>query len=291
VQVNAARGFWNTLKEVSPKGIEKEAAEPFRFAIVGDDAARARLRGILLTGEAVSAEHEAAAGYLTELEQPPDATAAGSYTFVFYGSGAPEQLSARGANSVPLIGTPAQVAAGVIAQRPDLAVAIGRRFPLFRNAASQRVITDASRVNASFALVSALPGVIPITAIFLPASAIADTLVLTKNQIMMVMRLATIHGHQPGYTRQIKELIGTVGSALGWRTLARQLVSLVPAGVGAAFKAAIAVSGTYALGRAALLYYQTGRKPTPKQIREAYTDRMKDARQDVEALRREQTRS
>lgn len=283
----ALASFWSTLKEMSPKGIEKEAAASFRLALVGDDAQRTRLRETLLTARATEGEREAAADYLTELADPPDAEAAQGFASVLYASGSDGAISARGENSVPLVGSPEEVAAGIIGQRPELAVALARRFPLFRLPAATRIINDTCRVNTQFALLSALPGVLPLTAILLPASSLTDTVILTKNQIMLIMRLAAAHGHKPGYTRQVKELLGTIGSALGWRTLARQLVALVPAGVGAALKASIAYSGTYAVGRAALWFYQTGRAPSRDEIRGIYKAKLKDAKKEVEALRNE----
>lgn len=283
----SAWNFWKTLREVSPRAIEEEAALPFRLALVGDAKQTARLREALLTAQATPAEREEAESYLTELAEPPDADAAAAFAFVLYTSGPGDILGVRGANSVPLVGLPDEIAAGMIAQRPDLAVALARRFPRFRVAAANRLIKDTCRVNANFALLSALPGVVPLTAIFLPASSVADTLILTKNQLLLIMRLAALHGRKPGYTKQIKELLGVVGGALGWRTLARELVGFVPAGIGAALKATIAYSGTFALGKAALAYYQTGRVLPAKEIRGIYKAKMGEAREEVEALRAE----
>jgi uncharacterized protein (DUF697 family) len=226
--------------------------------------------------------------YLREFAEAPDGEAAKEFAFVLYASGADgTTIGARGENSVPIVGTPESVAEGMLAQRPGLAVALARRFPLFRVPAANRLIQETSRVNAQFALISALPGVFPAFAVFLPSTSVADTLVLTKNQIMLVMRLAAAHGHRPGYTRQVKELLSTIASALGWRTLARQLVALVPAGVGAALKASIAYSGTVAVGKTALIYYQSGRTLSPTEIRRLYKENLKDARKEVEALRQE----
>ena len=118
-----------------------------------------------------------------------------------------------------------------------------------------------------------------------PASSLADVILLTKNQLMMVMRLAAAHGKKPAYTRQVKELLGVIGTALGWRTLAREIVGLVPGGVGFVLKGTIAYSGTMAAGKAALWYYQTGKTPTPDAIRAAYAESEADAKTEVEALR------
>jgi uncharacterized protein (DUF697 family) len=83
---------------------------------------------------------------------------------------------------------------------------------------------------------------------------------------MMVMRLAATYGKKPAYTKQIKELMGVIGAALGWRTVARELSGFLPIpGVGLAIKAAIAYTGTLAAGRSALLFYPEW--PTPDRQR------------------------
>ena len=277
--------FWKTLGEISPKAIEDEAARPFRLALVGDVA---RLRAALLTPKARESEREEAENYLTDFAETPALAQLADFAFVVYASGPEGTLSVRGANSVPVVGSPETVAAGMILQRPDLTVALARRFPLFRAAAATRLINEACRVNASFALLSALPGILPLAGALLPASSVADIVVLTKNQIMLIMRLAAAHGHKPGYTKQVKELLGTIGGALGWRTLARERAGLVPAGIGAALKATIAYSGTFAVGKAAFWFYQTGKTPTQDEIRAMYKAKFQEARKEVRALRKEQ---
>lgn len=287
-KVGSAWSFWKTIRAISPKTIEDEAAQKFRLALVGDGASRLRLREALLTPDASASERVLAEEYLAELDTAPEANEAADYAFVLYASPSEDgTIGARGANAVALLGDPASVAAQMLAQRPDLAVALGRRFPLFRVPAATRLINDTSQINAKFALLSALPGVLPWTGLFLPASSVADTIILTKNQIMLIMRLAALHGHKPGYSKQIKELLGTVGGALGWRTLARELAGFVPGGVGVVLKASIAYSGTFAAGRTALWFYQTGRTLSPKEIRELYAGKMKHARKEVKEMQRE----
>jgi hypothetical protein len=69
--------------------------------------------------------------------------------------------------------------------RPDIAVALGRRFPGLRSAAAGWVIKSVALANLQFSMLSAVPGILPITAPFLPGSSFADLIVLTKNQTMM----------------------------------------------------------------------------------------------------------
>jgi hypothetical protein len=46
-------------------------------------------------------------------------------------------------------------------------------------------------------------------------------------------------------------------------------------------KAMIAYSGTAAVGKAALFYYQTGKKATPEQIREAFNESTEEAKNEL----------
>lgn len=279
-------GVWKTIKAISPKEVEDEASIGFKLALIGKSEDRARLRAAFLTRTATVLEQEEADNHLREFDTPPDADTAKAFAFSLYAGPEGEPVGARGPNSVPFAGTPEQIVDGILARRPDLCVALARRFPLFRLPACSLLIRSTSRINASIAFLSALPGILPpVAGIILPGASMADVFLLTKNQTILVMRLAAAHGRKPSYKGQVKELIGTVGSALGWRTLARELVGLVPGGVGAVIKATIAYSGTVAVGKAALIYYQTGKKATPAQIQAAYAESQEEAKREAEALK------
>jgi uncharacterized protein (DUF697 family) len=280
-------GFWKTVQTISPRAIEEEASIGFRFALIGTPEQRDALKDSFLTDRATDLEREDAANHWRDFDESPDADTARGFSFVLYAADAGEPIGLRGKNSVPVVGNIEQIVEGVLEQRPDLAVALARRFPRFRVPACNRIIRDVSKVNAYVALISALPGVLPITGIFLPVSSMADVILLTKNQIVLVMRLAAAHGQRPAYTKQIKEMIGTVGSALGWRTLARELVGMVPAGVGVALKTSIAYSGTMAVGKSALWFYQKGKMPTKDEIRAAYSESEAEAKEVADSLQKE----
>lgn len=86
---------------------------------------------------------------------------------------------------------------------------------------------------------------------------------LTKNQLLLLYKLAALYGRDVDERRQVYlEMAPVVGAALVWRTVARQLVALVPSFLGAVPKIAIAYSGTVVVGRAAQYYYEEGRRPT-----------------------------
>lgn len=281
----SAYSAWKTVQTVSPRAIEEEAELGFKLALIGTPEHRAALRESLLTASATVAEREDADAYLREYDEGPEPDAAAGFAFLLYTAGPNEPLGVRGPNSVPLVGTLSEVAPKMLELRPKLTVALGRRLPLFRVPACEALIRSASRANATIALISALPGVLPWTSVILPVSSIADVLLLTKNQLVLVMRLAATYGQKPGYVKQAKELLGTVGSALGWRMVARELVGFVPAGIGAALKATIAYSGTVAVGRAAEWFYRTGKKPTAEQIQDFNREGEAEAKEEVNAIR------
>ncbi|MBW3633144.1 MAG: hypothetical protein KY456_08950, partial [Chloroflexi bacterium] len=88
-------------------------------------------------------------------------------------------------------------------------------------------------------------------------------IVLTKNQVMMLYKLAAVHGRDLRDQRGIlQEVLPVVGAGLIWRTIARQATTWMPFAAGTIPKLAIAYMGTMAVGRAAEFYYRTGLKPT-----------------------------
>jgi uncharacterized protein (DUF697 family) len=157
---------------------------------------------------------------------------------------------------------------------PDLGLALGRTYAIFRPAVAEREIMRVARVNAEVAVVSAIPQA---SLILGPASALADTLILTKNQAMLLLRLAAMYGLSLD-RRRLAELAPVVGAAFGWRTVARELVGFLPAGFGVVPKAVVAYAGTVAVGRAAAWYYETGRKMPENQLKQVYSESAARAR-------------
>lgn len=152
----------------------------------------------------------------------------------------------------------------ILGQLPDHAIALGRYFPPFRDAAAQAIVGSTSRANAEFAALSNLPALVPIVGNLIGST--ADFIILTKNQILMLLKLATIYNRDSRLGLGIlKEILPVVGAGLVWRTIARELAGLVPFAAGAIPKVLIAYAGTYLVGRSALYYYQEGRKP-PREV-------------------------
>ena len=119
---------------------------------------------------------------------------------------------------------------------------LAARVPVLRPAVVDAIVKH-------FALQNGVLGV----AIFIPG---ADFPVLTLNQIRMVLRIATAHGEQLDRERAF-EILSVVAAGLGFRTVARHLVGLVP-GLGWAVKGGVAYGATLAVGEAAAAYFAAG---------------------------------
>ncbi|HEX6288152.1 MAG TPA: hypothetical protein VFZ66_03130 [Herpetosiphonaceae bacterium] len=147
------------------------------------------------------------------------------------------------------------LAPAVVEQLPDeLRVAAARQLPGLRDAVARALVGDSSFSNASYAFTSGLSEMVPVLNIPLNA---ADMLVLTKNQALLVYKLALAFGAPADFQAQMREVMPVIGSGFLWRQVARQLVGLIP-GFGILPKVAVAYAGTYATGQAAAVWYRSG---------------------------------
>lgn len=148
----------------------------------------------------------------------------------------------------------------VLAQHPKLGVGLAREFVPFRHPFVERVIAKTCRENTLFSVATALPDVIP-SVIELPwavAEFASDTAFLTMNQVRMAFLIAAASDREVGYMHQKTEIATVIGSAFGWRALARQLVGKIPFGGGLLAKAAVAYAGTKVLGLSMDRFYSIG---------------------------------
>jgi uncharacterized protein (DUF697 family) len=122
----------------------------------------------------------------------------------------------------------------------EAATPLAARLPVLRRPVCEELIRKFSRQNA-------LVGV----AVFMPG---ADLPVLTLNQVRLVLRIADAYGFEIDKDR-LPEVLGVIGSGLGFRAIARTAIGAVPV-VGWAVKGAVAYAGTRALGEAAMRYFE-----------------------------------
>jgi uncharacterized protein (DUF697 family) len=134
-------------------------------------------------------------------------------------------------------GFPVEEVARVLAARlGESATSLAARLPVLRAAVCEGLVSSFSRRNGLIGAAVFVPGV--------------DTPVLTLNQMRLVLRIAAAHGEEISNER-VPELLGVLGGAFAFRTLARELVELVP-GVRWVVKAGVAYAGTRAVGEAAM---------------------------------------
>jgi len=145
---------------------------------------------------------------------------------------------------------PEETVKAILAAHEELHLPLARNFYPFRQPVVNQVIHTVSRDNALFALVTALPDVIP-SLIELPWSVTefaSDTAFLTINQIRMAFLIAAASDKPVGYSLQKAEIAGIVTGAFGFRALARELAGKIPFGGGLIPKGAIAFAATYVEG-------------------------------------------
>ena len=128
----------------------------------------------------------------------------------------------------------------VIAACNEKRLAFALAFPFVRKPLSMESVNATAIQNAGVGLFVIIPG--------------ADMPVMTLNQAKMLLMIAAAYGEELSMER-VKELAALVGGAFACRAVARQLVAFVPA-LGWAVKAAIGYTGTQAMGRAAIEYYE-----------------------------------
>ena len=157
---------------------------------------------------------------------------------------------------------------------PALRLGLAHRFPAVRGTVAEQLIRETSRVNAQAAFLSSLPTIVPILGFFV--GGMADILVLTKNQAMLVFKLAAIYGRNlDDKVGILREIAPVVGGAFVWRTAARTAVGLAPAPISALPKAGIGYLGTYVVGQAARYYYEQGDRPPPELLKQFRADALR----------------
>jgi small GTP-binding protein len=141
----------------------------------------------------------------------------------------------------------------IVESHPWMAVALGRALPAYRRQLSRRLISGAAVLNAIIAA-EPIPGL--------------DIPLLLASQVRLVLRIAATYG-QSLSARHARELLTTIAGGVALRYLAAQLGKLVP-GPGWLIGAAVTGLGTWAIGRVAVAYFESGRRLTPRQLRRLY---------------------
>ncbi|MDX6476558.1 MAG: hypothetical protein QOH95_2069 [Gaiellaceae bacterium] len=133
-----------------------------------------------------------------------------------------------------------EIARAVARKLGEDGTALAARLPVLRRAVCDELIRSFAKKNAIISAAVFVPGV--------------DMPILTLNQARLVLRIALAYGQEIDKERAL-ELLSVVGLGFGLRTVARELLDLIPV-AGWAVKGAVAYAGTKALGEAAVRYFE-----------------------------------
>lgn len=174
----------------------------------------------------------------------------------------------------------------ILDDHEDLWVPLAKRFLPFREAAIQRIIWKISKENAYFTVATALPNVVPsiITLPWAIGEFASDTAFLTMNQVRMAFLIAAASDSDIGYKRQKAQIGSIVAAAFGWRAIAREMVSKVPAGGGLVSKGLVSFAGTYVVGVGLDRVLRFGRHLTREEKRQQYAYAFERGREAVHQI-------
>jgi uncharacterized protein (DUF697 family) len=133
-----------------------------------------------------------------------------------------------------------RIAERIAARLGEDGAPLAGRLPVLRGAVSERIVESFARKNGLVGAAVFIPGV--------------DLPVLALNQIRMLWRLDQAFGRE---LQPLPEVAATIAAGLGLRTVARELLDVVPV-AGWAVKGAIAYGGTRALGEAQVRRLRAG---------------------------------
>lgn len=121
-------------------------------------------------------------------------------------------------------------------------LALAHNFAFVRRAVAEDAMKTTAWQNGLIGSVTPIPG--------------ADMPIMTANQIKMLLQIAAAYG-QPLGVERVRELVAVVASGYVFRALARQALAVVPV-LGWAIKGGIGYTGTIAMGRTAITYFEEG---------------------------------
>ncbi len=145
-------------------------------------------------------------------------------------------------------------------------LALARHLPAFRQPVIRDLIEETATANAAYSLGAGLLQINPVTG--LPV-AVADTIVLTKNQLLLAYKITLTMGLPADVQHVMPQVLGVIGGGLAFRQAARGAVSLLPA-LGIAPKVAIAFAGTYAIGEAVYRWCRSEEPLSEARLRALY---------------------
>lgn len=255
------------LGTLNPQQVREISDRPIRIALhAGSQESYQRMENFFLRDLSPARRRQSA----VLLTRAPIPVLAERYEVAVYDEGMPAPHSALVFQS----DRPQRLVQKTLAMHPELGVPLAKAFLPFRRPFVERVVAKTSRENTIFSISTALPDIVP-SFIELPwavAEFASDTAFLTMNQVRMAFLIAAASDREVGYMEQKSEIATVIGSAFGWRALARQLVGKIPFGGGLIAKAAVAYAGTKVLGLSLDHLYSIGFTYTREERDRLYAD-------------------
>jgi len=267
---------------LSADEVRQRADKPVHFGLVADSSgAYAEMEGFLVPNELSRAERLVLLE--RQIHRASDQEPPSQVDVVLY---EPGLACPKGAYSYRR-GNTQEMAAEIVRDKPDLALAMARQYPAFRAPVVEDIIHEVAKENTIFAVATALPNIVPnlIEVPWLFGEFASDTAFLTANQMRMAFQIAAACGRNVGLAEQKFELMGIAGGAFGWRALARELVGHVPFGGGLIPKGAIAYAGTYLAGKGLEKLHLNGGTHSSEEQRSLYERGLERGRRVVREIR------
>ncbi len=282
--------FWRITRELDVNGLRESFEQPVNLRVLGSDLGIAERVARLIEPDPEAGEvsagvlgvgsREHANAYIVAIGGPLEADARRALSDLSVGDEPLLVVQSEEAAGMLVLGIPDEriitlglteadeevrdrLFKALVQIAPEVMLAAGRRHPLLREPIADHLIFDTSRVNAQFAALASLPATLPLFGGLV--GEVADTIVLTKNQVLLLFKLAGLYGRDVQFGPELLfELLPVVGGAFLWRTTARTLVGLLPPLLGLLPKTAVAYTGTFVVGQSARYYYRFGHRPPPE---------------------------
>jgi hypothetical protein len=270
--VQALLSVKKALSTLNPKHVREMSARPLRVALNAASPEEYQRMESFFLSDLTPARRRESSYSLTR-----GAAVGGNYDLLIYDESLPAPPDAL----IFEHRRPHQIVHRVLDRHYDFGIPLARAFAPFRRPFIERVIAKTARENTMFSVATALPDVVP-SIIELPwavAEFASDTAFLTMNQVRMAFVIAGASDREVGYMEQKPEIATIIGSAFGWRALARQLVSKIPFGGGLIAKAAVAYAGTKVLGLSLDHLYSIGFTYTRAERDRLYADAFRQGKQ------------
>lgn len=265
----------NAYSKLNPDQVRQMAEKPLSIELVADsEEAYSYMEAYLLPAKTMPKDRVTG---LQVLRRAVDRSRPSGADISIYEQGI---ACPRGAFTF-YVDQPEQTVAEILRARPELEVSLARQFVAFRQPAIRCIISRIAKENALFTLATAMPNIVP-TFFELPwalGEYATDSAFLTINQVRMAFLIAAASGRKVGLAEQKAEIATIVGSAFGWRALARELVGKIPLGGGLIPKAAISWAGTFVLGRTMEQAYVTGERIKRNEHKELYAYALRRGKQ------------